>query len=72
MKFLAEKRPIIYVFSAYSNLKKLLSVRKTGDENLDCLAGMKVISSWFVVMGHCYIMYMIYPNANSLVIVDVR
>lgn len=48
---------IILCFSLYTNLKKLFTVRKGGDQ-LDCLHAIRFLSMGWVVLGHTFAFYL--------------
>lgn len=67
---LAPRNNMVEIFSAFSNVKKLLAVR-TQKHPLDCLNGIRVLSMFYVVIGHTYVMSMFFPLINALSILDV-
>lgn len=57
-------------FSAYANIKKLLSTRKfPGD--LGCLHGIRFWSTAWVVLAHTYAVYVMGPQWNLIDINNV-
>ena len=58
-------------FSACANSRRIFA-RGGGNSDLDCLHGIRVLSTCYVVIGHRYLMLMFFPVVNSLKIMDVR
>ncbi|XP_066999865.2 nose resistant to fluoxetine protein 6 [Anabrus simplex] len=53
------------VFSAYTNLKKLMSTSETNNnKNLGCLHGIRFFSIAYVILGHTYVNYALIPLHN--------
>ncbi|XP_068082891.1 nose resistant to fluoxetine protein 6-like [Anabrus simplex] len=64
---LSGSRSELYVvFSAYTNLKKLMSTSETSGKNLGCLHGIRFFSIAYVVLGHTYICYGLIPLHNNI------
>ena len=55
---------ILHCFSALNNGRKLLST-KTGSGNLGCIHGIRVLSTFWVVMGHSFLFWVKIPGPNS-------
>ncbi|XP_030761631.1 nose resistant to fluoxetine protein 6-like [Sitophilus oryzae] len=55
---------VIVIFSAYRNCKKISKTEPDG--KYDFFYGLRFLSSGCVIMGHRYIMYMVFPTINSL------
>ncbi|KAJ8945119.1 hypothetical protein NQ318_001584 [Aromia moschata] len=52
-------------FSAYRNLRRITKIGRAQKE-LQFLHGLRVFSSWCVVIGHRFIMYIMFPVINQL------
>ncbi|OMJ91137.1 hypothetical protein SteCoe_6401 [Stentor coeruleus] len=60
---------LILSFSVLSNIQKLLSSRskeKTGDTNLDFLNSIRVMSIFWVILGHTYIFNLLYNPLQNI------
>lgn len=57
-------------FSAYRNMHRVMRTG-TGKKELDFLFGLRILSSCYVVIGHRYIMYIMFPVVNQLEELDV-
>ena len=66
---LPSKNTLIASFSASSNYQKITARRTKND--LDCLHGLRFLSTCYVVVGHRYLMAMFSPVINGLEILDV-
>ena len=51
-------KKLLVCFSAYTNGKNLLSTASFGSGHLDCLNGIRFISMSWVVIGHCFLLFM--------------
>lgn len=61
---------LVNIFSLYTNSKQIFApVKKTTD--LDCVHGIRFLSTSYVVIGHRYLMMMFFPVINSLQIMNV-
>ncbi|XP_044255130.1 nose resistant to fluoxetine protein 6-like [Tribolium madens] len=58
----------VKIFSAISNGQKLLA-RKTNHE-LNCLHGIRFLSTCYVMFGHRFMTGMLFPSINSLELID--
>ncbi|KAJ3643262.1 hypothetical protein Zmor_025986 [Zophobas morio] len=65
---LPSKNTLIASFSASSNYQKITARRTKND--LDCLHGLRFLSTCYVVVGHRYLMAMFSPVINGLEILD--
>ncbi|XP_074031574.1 nose resistant to fluoxetine protein 6 [Leptinotarsa decemlineata] len=52
-------------FSGYANMQRVLKTG-TGKKEMDFLHGLRILSSCYVVVGHRYIMYIMFPVINQL------
>lgn len=63
----------LLAFSVYSNGMKLLSYKEVKSPGMmNCLHGIRVISTQWVVIGHTFVMYITLPIRNKTVIPKVR
>ena len=46
----------VLCFSAYANLKMVMSTQQSGKDHLDCMNGIRFISMTWVVLGHAMLM----------------
>lgn len=70
--FLGEKSQALLAFSFYTNGKKLLSYKKVeSSDTLNCLHGIRVISTAWVVLGHTFSLYLALPIQNKTVFFSV-
>lgn len=54
------------IFSVYTNGRSLLSCKKsTSKDVMNCVHGIRVISTQWVVIGHTYLLYMAMPTTNT-------
>lgn len=54
-------------FSVYTNGRSLLSTKKSNSKDMmDCIHGIRVFSTQWVVLGHTYVLYMLMPTRNTL------
>ncbi|KAJ3658758.1 hypothetical protein Zmor_010479 [Zophobas morio] len=60
---------LVDAFSACANSRRIFA-RGGGNSDLDCLHGIRVLSTCYVVIGHRYLMLMFFPVVNSLKIMD--
>ena len=60
---------VVRVFSAYTNGKKLFGT-ETAVGPLACLNGIRVLSMWWVILGHTYA-FVIYFSQNPLDALDI-
>lgn len=58
-------------FSAFGNFRRVMR-EGTGKKEMDFIHGLRIFSSCSVVIGHRYIMYIMYPVVNQLEELDVR
>lgn len=59
------KARLFMIFSMYTNGRKLLSCKKsTSKDMMNCVHGIRVISTQWVVLGHTYMMFMAMPTVN--------
>jgi hypothetical protein len=68
--FVASSNKLVNIFSAYTNSKRIFA-RGDGNSDLDCVHGIRFLSTCYVVIGHRYLMLMFFPSINSLKIMDV-
>lgn len=68
LTFLLEpKKQIFLAFSVYTNGRSLLSCKKSKSKDvMDCVHGIRVISTQWVVLGHTYMMFFALPSSNGL------
>lgn len=66
---LGTQNSLIAAFSITSNYRKILSRRTPND--LDCIHGLRFLSTCYVIIGHRYLMAMFTPVINGLEILDV-
>lgn len=66
----ALKHNLIIIFSLWRNSKEIFSENK-GDQTLDCVHGIRFLSTSYVIIGHRYLMMMFFPVINSLQIMTV-
>lgn len=72
MLFSEEKSQALLAFSFYTNGTKLLSYKRNRSaDTMDCLNGIRAISTQWVVMGHSFLMFMMLPITNTLAIPEV-
>ncbi|EFA01530.2 Nose resistant to fluoxetine protein 6-like Protein [Tribolium castaneum] len=64
----ASDSKLVSAFSAYANSRRIFSNGPNSD--LDCVHGIRVLSTCYVVIGHRYLMLMFFPVVNSLKIMD--
>lgn len=63
---LVPKTQLFMIFSVYTNGRSLLSCKKsTSKDVMNCVHGIRVISTQWVVLGHTYVMFMTMPTANN-------
>ncbi|XP_044271288.1 nose resistant to fluoxetine protein 6-like [Tribolium madens] len=62
------KNSLISAFSITSNYQKIVSRRRPND--LDCIHGLRFLSTCYVIIGHRYLMAMFSPVINGLEILD--
>lgn len=62
------------IFSAYTNCSILFKMRRRNSsaEVMDCLHGIRVISTFYVVFGHSYAMNTMAPMSNMYYLATVR
>ncbi|KAH0816917.1 hypothetical protein GEV33_005874 [Tenebrio molitor] len=65
----ASSNKLVNIFSAYTNSKRIFA-RGDGNSDLDCVHGIRFLSTCYVVIGHRYLMLMFFPSINSLKIMD--
>ena len=59
-------------FSFYTNTKRLFVMkRSTSPEMIDCLHGIRVILTLWVIYGHTFYMYILVPVLNPVSTIDV-
>lgn len=69
---LGNKVQVLLAFSFYTNGMKLLSYKKsTSPEVMNCVHGIRVITTQWVVVGHTYVMYALLPTRNITAIATV-
>lgn len=65
--FLEPKIRLFMAFSVYTNGRSLLSAKRSkSKDSMDCIHGIRVFSTQWVVLGHTYTMFMYMPTRNSL------
>lgn len=70
--FSGRTSPILLAFSIYTNGSKLFSYKKENNsDSMQCLNGIRAISTQWVVLGHTFAMYMMLAVRNTAVIVPV-
>ena len=57
---------VLHCFSLVNNCKKLLSTASPSG-NLGCVNGIRVLSTTWVVMGHSYLIIVLFPPQNGTV-----
>ncbi|XP_060531161.1 nose resistant to fluoxetine protein 6-like isoform X2 [Cylas formicarius] len=60
---------VVKTFSARQNTKRIFA-RAKGTSDLDCIHGIRVMSTCYVIIGHRFLMVMFYPVINSLHIIE--
>lgn len=67
-----DKIPILLAFSFYSNGIKLLSYKATNSsEMMNCIHGIRVISTQWIVLGHTLSTYLTLPFRNQIALLEV-
>jgi hypothetical protein len=62
---------IIKAFSLRTNLKELSTLPNTANQGqLFCLNGIRVFSTWWVILLHCYVVNTFVPNLNAATVLD--
>ncbi|XP_068082890.1 nose resistant to fluoxetine protein 6-like [Anabrus simplex] len=61
----SSRSELYIVFSAYTNLKKLMNTSETSGKDLRCLHGIRFFSIAYVVLGHTYIFHGMIPLHNN-------
>lgn len=65
--FSVPKARLFMAFSVYTNGRNLLSAKKfKSTDMMDCVHGIRVLSTQWVVLGHTYNIYMFVPTMNTL------
>lgn len=60
------KSEVCLAFSFYTNGRKLLSYKKSkSPDAIDCVNGIRVLTTQWVVIGHVFIMYVFLPTRNK-------
>lgn len=63
--FADEKSEALLMFSFYSNGMKLFSCTKSNSlDAMDCIHGIRAISTISVIFGHIFVVYMMFPLRN--------
>jgi hypothetical protein len=65
-----QKKELLLAFSVYSNGKKLLSTKTSGD-TLQAVHGIRFITICWVIWGHRYSLDIAVPAINLSILVDV-
>lgn len=64
--FVGEKSQAMLAFSFYTNGMKLLSHTKSkSSDRMDCIHGIRAISTQWIVLGHTYVMFVLLPSRNK-------
>ncbi|XP_050298077.1 nose resistant to fluoxetine protein 6-like [Anthonomus grandis grandis] len=66
----AEQRPLLRIFSVKRHARNILAKNTKGPSDLDCVHGIRFMSTCYVIIGHRYLMMMFFPVINSLHIMD--
>ncbi|XP_066146785.1 nose resistant to fluoxetine protein 6-like [Euwallacea fornicatus] len=62
---------VLEIFSLRNSVRKILA-QNYSKGDLDCIHGLRVLSTCYVIIGHRYLMMMFFPVVNSLQIMDVN
>ncbi|XP_066252625.1 nose resistant to fluoxetine protein 6-like [Euwallacea similis] len=60
---------VLQIFSLRNSVRKILAQNHSKGD-LDCIHGLRVLSTFYVIIGHRYLMMMFFPVVNSLQIMD--
>lgn len=64
---------MLLAFSVYTNGVKLLSYEKSKSEDvMQCLHGIRVISTMWVTLWHTFSMYLVLPSQNNVYFAEVN
>lgn len=67
IQFSGTKTQVMLAFSIYTNGMKLLSYEKTkSTDMMDCIHGIRAISTQWVVLGHSFMMFLLLPTRNKI------
>lgn len=73
LSFQGDKSQALLAFSFYSNGMKLLSYKKSRSPDvIQCLHGIRVISTQWVVLGHTFMTYLKLPVQNMSTVLGVN
>ncbi|XP_030763573.1 nose resistant to fluoxetine protein 6-like [Sitophilus oryzae] len=65
-----EENKLFKIFSARRNTINIFAKSSKGPSDLDCVHGIRFLSTCYVIIGHRYLMMMFFPVINSLHIME--
>lgn len=62
----------LLAFSLYSNLKSLFSTKPGDTHTLSCISGLRVLSMFWIIISHQFLLVMYMPVFHSMSKLHVR